>query len=163
MPYTATTPTVVLCQQLADAVRAAWAPTAPSAVDWDFMRRYGDASRQGDPPLVGRQVVFFPTGYEWQNGTRENEEYTHQVTCLVAERYADQAGDPPRDWTAARVDFVHDVIVKGLRFTRNGPPAWNRRLYTNGASVEVLDVAKLMSAGKLFFALVELEFLELVP
>lgn len=161
MPYDPTTPTLVLCRDLAAAVAAAWTPSAPSAVDWDFFRRFGDGEDSATE-LLGRQVVFFPTRYAWEPGTRGNEDYTHHVTCLVTERYTDQ-GDPPRDWTAARVDFVHERIVKGLRFRRGGPPAWNPMLLTLGATVEVLDAAKLVGSGKLFYAIVELEFLELVP
>lgn len=162
MPYTATTPTLVLCKQLADAVRAAWNPTVPSAVDWDFFRRYGDGEDAADE-LLGRQVLFCPTeDYEWETATRAEDEYAHRVLCLVVERYTDAAGDPPRDWTAARVDFVHDRLVKALRFTRTGPPAWNPKLLTLRGRVQVCDVEKLSTGGKLFFALVHLEFTELV-
>jgi len=161
MPYTPTTPTLVLCQQLAAAVKGAWNPAAPSGADWDFFRRYGDGEDPGTE-LAGRQVVFFPgEDYGWENENRGQERYTHRVSCLVVERYADP-GDPPREWIGERVDFVHAQIVQGLRFTRGGPPAWNPMLMTLGANVEVCDRDKLMSGGKLFFALVELEFLELV-
>lgn len=162
MPYTATSPTLVLCQQLADAVQAAWNPAAPDAVDWAFFVRYGDVDGQGAPPLVGRQVTFFPTKFGWEPETRQTENYTHYVSCLVAERYADAAGDATRDWAAERADFVHEQIVVGLRFLRGGPPTWNPLLMTLAAEAEVLDVSKLVGGGKLFYALVELEFMELV-
>lgn len=162
MPYVPTTPTVVLCEQLASAVNTAWAPVAPSAVDWDFFKRYGDADEVAAATLAGRQVIFFPTDYDWQNAVRDQDEYTHHVSCLVVERYTDAAGDVPKLWTAERVDFVHTQIVQGLRFTRGGPPSWNRFLLTLAASVQVCDVEKLITSGRLFYALVQLEFLEYV-
>ena len=163
MSYSPTTPTLILCQNLATVVQSAWNPTAPSAVAWDYFRRYGDADNVSVAELQGRQVVFFPREYAWENLNRAAEQYTHHVDCLVVERYADAAGDPPRDWTSARVDFVHTSIVKGLRFNRSGPPSFNPALMTIGATVEVADLEKLTMAGKLFFALVQLDFVELVP
>jgi hypothetical protein len=161
VPYTVTTPTLKLCEDLAAAVRAAWIPSAPSAVDWDFFRRLGDGEDE-KTELLGRQVVFFPTDeYEWETETRAQDRYTHRVSCLITERYQD-AGDPPRDWTAERVDWVHDRIVKALRFTRDGPPAWNPFLMTLKGSVQVCELSKLVTSGKLFYALVLIEFLELV-
>lgn len=161
--YTPTTPTVDLCVDLAAAVLAAWTGKgANDGVDWDFFKRYADADEVGAAKLVGRQVVFFPTGYDWQSATRAEDEYTHRVSCLVTERYTDAAGDVPKLWTAERVDFVHTYIVKGLRFTRTGPPSWNRKLMTLGASVQVCDVEKLITGGRLFYSLTELVFTELV-
>jgi hypothetical protein len=159
--YTPTTPTLALCADLADAVHTAWNPVAPSAVDWDFFRRYGDGEDRLTK-LEGRQVVFFPTeDYDWQNENRGRDLYTHRISCLVVERYLDP-GDPPRDWTAERVDFVHTRIVKGLRFTRSGSPSWNPLLVTLGGSVQICDLEKLVTGGKLFYSLVALEFEELV-
>jgi hypothetical protein len=107
-------------------------------------------------------VVFFPTEYEWEGATRAEDEYTHRVACLVVERYADAAGDAPKLWTAERVDFVHDQIVKALRFTRGGPAELEPEAPDPRRAVEVCDVEKLMTGGKLFYSLVELEFVELV-
>ena len=160
--YTPTTPTLLLCSNLADTVRTNWGTgaSAPSGVDWDFCRRFGD----GEDPLArldGRQVVFFPSEYDWEGADRAEDAYTHHVACLVVERYTD-AGDPPRDWVSQRVDFVHTQIVQALRFTRGGPPSWNRFLMTLAATVSVCDVEKLTAGGKLFYALVQLLFRELV-
>lgn len=162
MPYDPTMPTVVLCRQLAAAVQSAWGPTTPSAADWDFYRRYADADAVGSERLEGRQVVFFPDAYDKASENRGEDVYTHKVQCLVVERYADAAGDPPKLWTAERVDFVHDRIVQGLWFTRDRAP-WNRNLTSVSASVQVCDVSKLMSGGKLFFCLLELVYDEIIP
>lgn len=160
--YTPTTPTVLLCQRLAEYVRAAWHPIAPSGVDWDFFKRLGDADALASSKLDGRQVLFFPTRYSWEPMDRASNGYDHEVTALVVERYTDGPGDPPRDWTAARVDFVHDRIVKGLRFVQSAPAPWNSNLVSRAGRAEVLDVAKLVGTGRLFYATVELEFTELV-
>jgi hypothetical protein len=157
-----TTPTLILCQQLAAAVNTAWAPVAPSAADWDFWHRWADPDNVSVPAIQGRQILFVPGPYDWANSTRGRDDYTHHITCLVVERYTDAAGDVTRDWTSARVDFVHTYIVKGLRFTRSGPPSWNPYLMTLGATVEVCDVGKLFMGGKLFYAQIDLEFEELV-
>lgn len=162
MPYTPTAPTLVLCQALADAVAGAWAPVAPSAVGWDFFKRYADADELGAARLDGRQVVFFPADYEKAGATRAEDSYTHRVQCLVVERYGDGGGDPPRDWTAARVDFVHARIVQGLWFTR-ARPGFNPKLLTLSADVQVLDVERLTGGGRLFYSLTELVFEELIP
>jgi len=162
MPYTPTTPTLSLCAALAAYVQSQANLVAPDVVDWDFFRRFGDADDlAAGGATVGRQVIFFPATYEWELENRGQEEYTHHLYCRVAERYPD-AGDPPKEWTGARVDWVHSYIVKGLRFARGGPPAFNPFLLTLGASVEVYDADKLVNAGKLFYALVELKFSELV-
>ena len=162
----ATTPTVALCDNLAAAVSAAWTPVAPDGVSRAYFFRAGDSDGVSVPALTGRQVVFFPTRYEWENETRARDRYTHHVGCMIAERYGDgtpaTASDPPQSWIDARVDFVHARIVQGLRYTRTGPPSFNPFLMTLGAAVEVLDVKKLLTGGRLFFCLVELEFEELV-
>lgn len=161
--YTPTTPTVLLCQKLADYVRDAWNPSAPDGVDWDFFRRWSsDHDALAAERLDGRQVVFFPTRYAWDPIDRASNGYTHEVTALVVERYVDGAGDPPREWTAERVDFVHTRIVAGLRFLQTAPAPWNADLVSRPGAAEVLDVSKLTGSGRLFYATVELEFLERV-
>jgi len=162
VPYTPTSPTVVLCQQLAAAVQAAWNPAPPSGADWDFFRRYADADEVGSARLQGRQVVFFPESYDRASENRGEDLYGHKVQCLTVERYADSPGDPPRLWTAERCDFVHDRIIDGLWFTRVRP-TWNPNLVSVSAAVQVLDVSKLMSGGKLFFCLAELVYDEIIP
>jgi hypothetical protein len=156
VPYTPTSPTVVLCQNLASAVQTAWGPTAPSAADWDFFKRYGDADEVGGRarrPAGGVLPERVRVGRRDPGRGRVHA----LVACLVVERYADAAGDAPKLWTAERVDFVHDEIVKALRFTRSGPPSWNKKLTTLGARVQVCDVEKLVTGGKLFYRLVELD------
>ncbi len=163
MPYVPTTPTVLLCSQLATVVQSAWSPTdGASGAGWDFFRRYGDADNVSVPALAGRQVVFFPHGYEWENAVRAGEWYTHHVQCLVAERYTAAAGDPPASWTGARVDFVHQYIVQGLRYTKAGPAPFNPLLWSLKTTVQVVDLEKLIGGGRLFYALIDLEFQELV-
>lgn len=163
MPYTPTTPTLLLCQGLAAAVSAAWNPQSPDAVDWAYFVRYADADPIAVPTLTGRQVRFFPASYDREPETRALNRYAHHVQCLVVERYTDAAGDVPRDWVSARVDFVHAQIVKALWFgEQNGPATWNPFLQTLGSSVTVYDPEKLVSGSRLFYAMVELEFSELV-
>lgn len=160
MPYTPTTPTIVLCDGLVSALEAAWSPVAPSGVERAYFVRLGDGE-DGSTRLDGRRVVVFPTRYGLQAETRGEDGYTHEVTVLAAERYPD-AGDPTRDWLDERVDWVHEQVVKGFDFGRDGPPAWNPMLYTLSADVQVLDLEKLLGGGKLFYAVVEFQFLELV-
>lgn len=163
MPYTPTTPTLTLCAALATYVQAQASLVSPDVVDWDFFRRFGDADDlAAGGATLGKQVIFFPSTYDWENENRGQEQYTHHIFARVVERYADASGDPPKAWTGARVDWIHTYLVKGLRFARGGPPAFNPMLMTLGASVQVYDADKLISSGKLFYALVELEFEELV-
>lgn len=163
MPYTPTTPTLTLCAALASYVQTQANLVSPDVVDWDFFRRFGDADDLAiGGATLGKQVIFFPATYDWELENRGQEEYTHHVYARVVERYAAGAGDPPRDWTGARVDWVHTYIAKGLRFQRGGPPSFNSMLLTLAASVEVYDAEKLIGSGKLFYALVELKFSELV-
>ncbi|HEY1191914.1 MAG TPA: hypothetical protein VGE74_30060 [Gemmata sp.] len=152
------TPTLTLCEQLVDALRTAWAPVAPSGVEWAYYRRFGDAE-SGFEETVGRQVVIYPVNYDNAPGTRGEDLYTHQVTVHVAERYPDD-GDPPRDWVTERVDFVYDRIVQGFDFSRETPD-WNPGLTTLSSVVTVCDVTKLLTSGNLFFSVVEITFSEL--
>jgi hypothetical protein len=161
VPYAATTPSLVLCANLAAYVQAQWGPTSPDGVSWDKFTRFAGPD---DPnlKLVGRQVEFYPTqDYEWQPLTRKESLYTHRVSCLVVERYI-AAGDVTRDWWAQRVDFVHDQVVTGLRFNAHGPAPFNAALKTLRGRVEVCDLEKLLSRNKLFYAYVELDFEEVV-
>lgn len=158
-----TTPTLVLCQQLATYVAAAWAPTGADAVDWDFFRRWGDG-QDALKNLVGRQVVFFPAeeGYDLEAENRAEDAYRHRVSVLVGERYTAAAGDAPRAWTAARVDFVHTQLVQGLWF-RRARPSFNPKLMTESISVpRMYDREALTTANKLFTSQVDLVFLELI-
>ena len=153
-----TTPTLILCEQLAAALEAAWEPVAPSAVAWHYFRRLGDAE-EGEHRVRGRQVIIYPTGYDSAPETRGEDRYTHNVTVHVVERFPD-ADDPPRDWITERVDFVYDRIVQGFDFGRQ-PPAWNPKLVTESSVVTVCDVNRLLGAGNLFVSVVELTFSEL--
>src|SRR5579872_1669673 len=146
------TPTLKLCSDLTTFVTTNWKPSSPDAVNWGYFTRFGDAD---DPNtnVIGRQVEFFSAeDYEWETATREHDNFTHHVSCLVVERYTD-AGDPPRDWWQDRVDFVYTQIVAGLRFTRNGPAPFNPMLMTLKGKVQVCDLEKLL-VSKLFYALV---------
>ena len=156
MPYTPTTPTLTLCDQLAAALAAAWGPVAPDGVERCYFKRIPD---EGAARLLGRQVYLFPTDYDNGPADRGEDEYTHRVTALVVERYPD-AGDPPTEWTDERVDFVFESIVQGLDFSHDGPPSWNPKLLTLSADVRVCDVERL-TTQKLFHSSVELVFLEI--
>lgn len=159
-PNNLQTPTLILCQQLADAMLVNWGDDkgTDDGVDWDFAKRFGDAS---DPSieLVGRQVVIFPTNYDNGPVTRGEDEFVHNLSVLVVERYKD-AGDPPKVWTMERVEFVYLQIVQGFDFGRESPD-WNPRLVTLSSSTQVVDTDKLMSGGKLFYSMTELVFSEI--
>jgi hypothetical protein len=106
VPYTPTSPTVVLCQNLASAVQTAWGPTAPSAADWDFFKRYGDADEVAAAALVGRQVVFFPSEYAWDGATRAEDEYTHSSRAWWSSGTPTppatrRSCGPPSGWTSS--------------------------------------------------------------
>lgn len=154
-----TTPTLLVAELLAAAVQAAWNPTAPDAVAWDFFRRWSDLDKAASDTLLGRQVVFFPSDYGKQSEDRGEDRYTHRITALVVERYTG-AGDPTRAWTAERVDFVHERIVKGLWYTRDRAAA-NRNLMSVSADAAVCDTDKLTGANKLFAAEVQLVYDEI--
>lgn len=112
--------------------------------------------------VYGRQVVIFPTGYGNEWATRGQDKYSHTISVLVVERYEDGYGMPPQDWTDERVDFVHTYIVQGFDFGRTGPPSFNRQLMTLSCDVQVCDVEKLVTGGRLFYSLVVLEFEEFI-
>lgn len=154
-----TTPTLLVAELLANAVQAAWNPTAPDAVTWDFFQRWADLDKAASAALAGRQVVFFPVDYGRQSEDRGEDRYTHRIGAVVVERYTG-AGDPPRAWTAERADFVHTQIAQGLWFTRTRPAA-NRNLISVSAEVTVCDTDKLTGANKLFAATVDLVYDEI--
>lgn len=151
------TPTLVLCDQLVAALEAAWAPVAPSGAERAYFKRIGDASSKEDK-LAGRRVVIYPTDYDTAPATRGADDFTHNVTVQVFERYED-GGDPSREWIDERVDFVYGAIFEGFDFTRQ-PPEWNPMLTTVSRAVSVLDVSRLLGAGNLFVSVVEFVFLE---
>ena len=159
MPYTPTTPTLTLCDQLVTALVAAWSPASPDGAERAYFVRIGDGE-DAFTKLTGRRVVIFPTKYGFQAADRGENEYQHEVSVLTVERYPD-AGDPPTEWTDERVDFVHTRIVDGFDYSHDGPPSWNRKLVTLSADVQVTNVEKLVTGGKLFYSLVDLVFLEL--
>lgn len=152
MPYTPTTPTLTLCDDLVDAINAAWTPSDPDAVE----RRY--LERIDLDGLRGRRVFFFPAGYDNRPATRGHDDYTHRITCLVVEKYPD-AGDPPREWIDERVDFVHTQVVQGLDFSR-APPSFNRQVLTLSADVPAVYDAEMLTTKKQFWCAVELVFVE---
>lgn len=155
MPYTPTTPTLTLCDQLVAALIAAWAPSGDDGAERAYFKRWGDGS---DPvsELKGRRVVIFPAGYDNGFASREEDEYEHRVQVQIAERYADD-GDVPTEWADERVDFVFQRIVQGFDFSRV-MPEWNKKLWTKSAEVRVYDSGYLTTGGKLFFSTVDLVF-----
>ncbi len=154
------TPTLILCDDLIAALLLAWTDKgADDGAERCYFKRIGDIDRP-ETKLVGRKVFLFPTHYDNGPTTRGEDEFIHNVSALVVERYTDDAGDPPTDWTDDRVDFVYNQIVQGFDFGRESP-SWNRKLTTLSANVMVCDVEKLTSGGKLFYSLTELVFSEI--
>jgi len=154
-----TTPTLILCDQLVTHLLAAWTGRgANDGVERKYGKRIGDVT---DPnlKLVGRKVYLFPTHYDNGPDTRGEDNFIHEISALVVERY-EGVGDPPEAWTDTRVDFVYEQIVQGFDFARESP-SWNLKLSTLSANVQVCDVEKLFSSGKLFYSLTELVFEEL--
>ncbi len=133
-------------------------PAAPDGVERHYFKRFSDSEDERNK-LVGRQVVIFPTTYTYTGFTRGEDQYRHEVSVLTIERY-DGAGDPPRDWIDARVDFTYTYIVQGFDYTVG--PTWAPRLLTDSAEIQVCDIEKLTSGGRLFYSLVSIVFLELV-
>lgn len=157
-----TTPTLVLCDDLVSALETAWGPSGSDGVERAYFKRLGDPD-DADTKITGRRVYVFPTGYDSANADRSENDYQHRVSVLVAERYAEAAGDPPRDWVDDRVDFVHRYVVQGLDFSTNGPPSWNPKLLTLSAEVAaIVDLEKLVTGNRLFYCLINLVFSELV-
>lgn len=155
MPYTPTTPTLTLCDQLVAALVAAWSPTGDDGAERAYFKRWGDGQ---DPTadLKGRRVVIFPTGYDADFASRDEDEYEHRVGVQIVERYTPD-GDVPTEWTDVRVDFVHTRIFQGFDFGRESP-AWNKKLWTKSAEVRVYDAGYLTTGGKVFFSTVDLVF-----
>lgn len=166
MPYTPTSPPLALCEDLVDAITTGWAaltttaPSTPNGVQWAVFNPFPDGE-DGQSAIDGRQVVVFPAAADSAYATRAQDRYTMQIGVLTVERYKD-GGFPPRDWVAERVDFVHDLIVQGLDFNRDGPPSWNKQLGTLSADWQLYDAEKLAGANHLFYSLVVLEFEEFV-
>jgi hypothetical protein len=159
MPRTPTTPTLLLCDDLVEHLRTQWGCSDPDGVRRAYFEPFGDAEDELSR-VYGRQVVVFPTGYGTAYATRGADRYTHLVSVLTVERYEDGGGRPPDEWTDERVDWVHEFVVQGLDFNRDGPPSFNRQLGTLSADVQVCDVEKLVTGGRLFYALAVLEFEE---
>lgn len=154
MPYTPTTPTLSLCDDLVDLLAAAWTPVAPDEVTRDYRVRLDVKD------LPGRRVVIAPAGYVVTSATRGGDHYEHEVEVLTTHHYPD-AGDPPRAWLDEEADFVHTRIVQGFRFTQGGPPSFNRNLWTLSSDVSVLNLERL-EQQKLFWSLVTVRFQEYV-
>lgn len=152
------TPTLTLCDELVTLLSDTWNPSAPSAVERAYYRRFGDAD-SGQDELQGRQVVIYPTDYVSDAENRGEDKYTHRVVVQVVERYPDD-GDPPVAWMDELVDFVYQSVVQLFDFER-APPTWKKRLLTESTVVSIYDLTKLMNGGKLFFSEIEFVFAEL--
>lgn len=159
MPYTPTTPTLLLCDALVSALQTAWGPTGNDGVERHYFKRVGDAEG-AEFKLLGRRVVIYPTHDSNDPASRGEDEWTHNVTVDVFERYTD-AGDPTVEWIDRRVDFVTTQIVDGFDFSHTGPPSWNKKLLTLSYDRLLCDPAKLVGSNKLFFSRVELVFSEI--
>jgi hypothetical protein len=157
------TPTLTLCDNLVAALLTAWAPTAPSTAERHYFKRITDEDEAQD--LADsikleedeRRVIVMPVDYDSRYGSKGEDIFTHEIQTLVVERYA-PAGDPTRAWIDDRVDFTYTYIAQGFDF--RSPPTWNRKLRTLATDVMVVDLAKLIGAGKLFFSLVTHTFEE---
>lgn len=160
--YTPTTPTLTLCDNLVDSLEADWLPAAPDGAERAYFKRIADSEDQRNK-LTGRRVMIFPTGYDYSPATRREDQYTHHVSVLTVERYAG-AGDPPRDWTDERVDFVYTHVVQGFDWDHriNSFASFSRLLVTDSSEVQVCDIEKLTSGGRLFYSLVNIVFFELI-
>lgn len=155
----ATTPTLVLCDALVTALQSAWTEGADDAAERCYFKRVSDVD-DANQKLTGRKVYVMPTGYDNGAATRGEDEFVHEVSVLVVERYTD-AGDPTTSWIDTRVDWVYDYIVNGFDYSHDGPPSWNKKLITLSAAVQVCDVEKLVSGGKMFYSMVDLVFSEI--
>lgn len=153
------TPTLILCDDLVTALQAAWTEGSDDAAERCYFKRIADV----DEPtlkLVGRKVYIMPAGYDNGPATRGEDEFVHNVNVLTVKRFTD-AGDPTTAWIDEQVDWVYTYIVQGFDYSHDGPASFNKKLVTLSAAVQVCDVEKLVSGGKLFYSLVELVFSEI--
>ena len=162
MPYTPTSPTLTLCDDMVTYLTQQWVPKSPDSVRRAYLHRF-DLSKE-----VGRQVLIFPVAYTNGPADRGRNFYEHTVMVLTFERYGD-AADPdevvPPEWIDQRVDFVNTYIVEGFDFTHDttfGATApFNRNLQTLVNDVpDIYDAEKLNK--KEFWCPVELKFRELI-
>lgn len=155
-----TAPTVELCDDLVAAISTAWMPTAPNSVERDYLPRYGDGENGSIVLTEGRKVVLVPATYDSRYETRGQDQYTHTISVFTIERYTPDDGLPTKAWVDERVNFVHQFIVQGLDFNRNGPPSWNTGLGTLSMDVLLFDEPKLATRGHLFVSQVDIVFTE---
>lgn len=156
MPYTPTTPTLTLCDNLITALLAAWLPQAPDNAQRAYLHRIDLKSVQG------RQVLIFPTGYTNAPASRGHDFYTHNITALVFRRYtaaADSEVVVPAEWVDEEVDFVHTRIVQGFDYGRT-LATFNRNLVTLSADVTELYDGEKLATQKEFWCAVEMVFQE---
>lgn len=162
MPYTPTTPTLDLCNDLVSYLTDATDVKPPDTVRRAYLHKIPvSVSDSGD---TGRHVVFFPTAYDNRPAARGRDFYTHKVTVVIYRFYRDQADQDvvvPQEWVDREVDFVHDEIIQGLEFFRDGvQPTFNKFLVTLSSDVEAIYDSDELAERKLFLCAVQFVFQE---
>lgn len=156
MPYTATSPDIVLCDQLVTFIKDQWQPNAPNEV----ARVHRDHHLDYDT-LTGRKVFIAPVRYSSRWSTRGHDLFTIRVAIVTAEKYPDAADAVdilPIDWVDERCDWWHTMIYKGLDF-RTGP-TFNRDLQTLSIDMDERYDPTQLAANKVFWNRTEFEFAE---
>jgi hypothetical protein len=161
VPYTATTPSIVLCDALVTFLKDQWQPNAPNEV-----RRISRGQSIKYEESVGRHVCIFPIAYDARSADRGQDFYTHTIGVITYERYPDAADSVeliPDDWVDERIDFVHTQVFKGLDFSNDGvQPTFNRDLQTLEIGMEDIYSPEWFAA-KVFWSRLLFLFEELEP
>jgi len=109
---------------------------------------------------TARHVWVFPARYSTILANRGEDEWTHTIGVIVAERYTD-AGEPPVAWLDERVTFTEEYVYRALDFTRSLLSlGTGRDLVTQTAEATVYDDLRL-SEKKLFWSELRFEFKEI--
>lgn len=94
--------------------------TADSIPDTTVSRQYDITYDLGS--FTGRKVDVFPVAYdELQAETREEEQYTFNLSIVVLERYRDK-GLVTKEWLDERVDFTERYLFEAYKRNESDNP-----------------------------------------
>lgn len=162
MPYTVTSDVLVVGDALAAWVNAQW--TDKGAND-GAERLYQTPDATALKTITGRKVWFFPAEYADEPATRGETLNSYRFGVIVAEKYADAAGSPPKEWVDRRVDWTADSLGDWLNFGGDAGHAYlqigTREVFTAEVEpVQVYDPPMLIQRG-MFWCELEYVFQEI--
>lgn len=146
---------LTLIDALISEIRTAWGPSEPDTISREYIGPVNDQELEN---LIGRHIYAFPGRYDNSPDTRGHDDWVHEVSFIIIERFTDTGDAALNSWMDDRIDFVQTKVVNSIDFDRTKLAIGStRNVMTTALDIDVYDL-DLLNRLKIFRSQVDAVF-----